>query len=78
MSTNRFALVTVVTVVDIANAFAKHFSSVYYNSVSDFNAVDAFLNLHADCKSKVNVRSDDTASSFGVFIIYHSVSLSSI
>ena len=29
--------------VDIANAFAKHFSFVYYDSASDFNAVVLFL-----------------------------------
>ena len=29
--------------VDMANTFAKHFSNAYYNSASDFNAVDDFL-----------------------------------
>ena len=53
--------------VDIANE--KHFSSVYYKSASDFNAFDNLLNLPAKCKSKVNVSSNDTASSIGVSVI---------
>ena len=44
-------------------------SAVYYNSASDVNAVDAFPNLHAECNSKVNVSSSDTASSIYVSII---------
>ena len=54
--------------VDIAS-FAQHSSSVHYNSASGFNAVDAFLNLHAECNTKVNVSSNDAASSFSVSII---------
>ena len=56
--------------LDIANAFfTKHFISVYYNLASDINAVDAFLNLHAECNSKENVSYNDTVSSFVVPII---------
>ena len=69
MSTNRFGFNDSNNDVDIANAFSKHLSSVYYNSASVFNTIDVFLNLHAECKSKVNVSSNDTVSSFSVSVI---------
>ena len=55
--------------VDITIALAKYFSSVYYNSDSDFNEVDAFLNSHAECNSGVNINSNVTTSSIHVSII---------